>query len=165
MASTRTIMGIDPGTARTGWGVIEAAGNKRRFLACGLISTPAGETPARRLRTLAEAVDGLLAEHRPDGVALEKLFFAANAKTAIAVAEARGVILSACAGASLEVAEYTPMQVKQGVSGYGGADKRQVGQMVERLLGLKEAPKPDDVADALAIALCHGNRPLQFDRA
>ncbi len=125
---------------------------------CGLITTPAGEPAERRLAQLAMSLEKVLAETRPDAVAVERLFFATNTTTALAVAEARGVILLTCARAGLAVAEYTPLEVKQSVTAYGQADKQQVAGMVCRLLKLASAPKPDDVTDALAIAVCHSQR-------
>lgn len=154
MAKLR-ILGIDPGTARTGYGVVERDGSSLRHIGSGLLTTSAGEEPATRLASLAAQLSDVLTEHRPEAVAVERLFFSTNVTTAMQVAEARGVLLAACANAKLPVAEYTPPQVKQTVSGYGGAGKTQVTTMVVKLLGLKEAPKPDDVADALAIALTH----------
>lgn len=154
MARVR-ILGIDPGTARTGYGVVDRDGSSLNHVASGLISTPAGEDPAKRLAMLTEQLSEVLDTHQPEVVAVEKLFFSSNVSTAMRVAEARGVLIATCATAKLPVVEYTPPQIKQTVSGYGGAGKTQVTTMVVKLLGLKEAPKPDDVADALAIALCH----------
>lgn len=152
------ILGLDPGTARTGFGLVERAGQALRMKDCGLITTPAGEPAERRLAQLAMSLEKVLAETRPDAVAVERLFFATNTTTALAVAEARGVILLTCARAGLAVAEYTPLEVKQSVTAYGQADKQQVAGMVCRLLKLASAPKPDDVTDALAIAVCHSQR-------
>lgn len=155
---TARILGIDPGTARTGFGLVERDGQTLTMLDCGLITTIAGESAERRLVQLADSLGDVLAESQPDAVAVERLFFAANTTTALAVAEARGVILLTCAKAGLAVAEYTPLQVKQAVAAYGQAGKAQVSEMVCRLLKLKTAPKPDDVTDALAIAICHSHR-------
>jgi crossover junction endodeoxyribonuclease RuvC len=156
VASPR-IIGFDPGTARTGYGVIESDGPSLRMVSAGLIETPAGLEPAERLKQLAAEVAKVLADHRPQTAAVERLFFSTNVKTAMSVAEARGVILAECARAGLPVGEYTPPQVKQSVSASGGADKGQVARMVTRLLNLKETPKPDDVTDALAVAICHSH--------
>lgn len=149
------IVGIDPGTARTGWGVIEVDGSQHRHVDSGLIETPSGKDPSARLEQLADEIAAVLAAASADQAAVEKLFFNTNVSTAMAVSEARGVILLACSQAKLPVSEYTPIQIKQSVSSYGQAGKDQVGRMVARLLKLKEAPKPDDVADALAAAICH----------
>ncbi len=154
-ANHRTVLGFDPGTARTGFGLIRREGTKVHLVRCGLIETDKTDAAEQRLVTLRNQIKELLATERPDEVAVEKLFFATNAKTAMAVAEARGVILLTIADAGYRIAEYTPLQVKQSVTGHGQADKRQVATMVCRQLGLATAPKPDDVTDALAIALCH----------
>lgn len=152
------IIGFDPGTARTGWGLIEVEGSKYAHLDSGLIETPASEEPAVRLRQLSEEVEAVLQAAEADQASVEKLFFNSNVTTAMAVSEARGIVLLACAKAKLPVGEYTPLQIKQSVSAYGRADKTQVGRMVTKLLALKESPKPDDVADALAAAICHAGR-------
>lgn len=154
MGKVTRIIGFDPGTARTGYGVIDCAGNRYQAVSHGLIETPAGESAAHRLDLLSTAVEKLLAETDADESAIEQLFFSTNTKTAMAVAEARGVIMLACNRAKLPVHEYTPLQVKQSVTAYGQAGKQQVASMVVRLLKLKETPKPDDVTDALAIAIC-----------
>lgn len=149
------ILGIDPGTARTGYGLIEGSGTSWKMVDCGLLETTPDESPAARLDRLGTLLRNLLAEATPDAVAVEKLFFAKNVTTGMAVAEARGVIMVTLQQSGLEPAEYTGLQVKQSVTGYGQAPKQQVATMVCRLLGLAKAPKPDDVTDALAIALCH----------
>lgn len=149
------ILGLDPGTARTGYGVIERGPDGTKLIKAGVLSTPAGDEPAARLASLSAQLEKVLTTHSPAEAAIEKLFFAKNTTTAMQVAEARGVLLAVCAKAKLRIGEYTPMQVKQSVSGYGGAGKSQVAEMVVRILKLKEAPKPDDAADAVAIALCH----------
>jgi crossover junction endodeoxyribonuclease RuvC len=155
----RRIVAFDPGTARTGYGIIETEGNRLTAVGHGLIETPAGESAAHRLDLLATKVERVLAEAGAAEAAVERLFFATNTTTAMAVAEARGVIMLACARAKLPTSEYTPLQVKQSVAAYGQAGKQQVAAMVVRLLNLKETPKPDDVTDALAVAICHsGNR-------
>lgn len=149
------VLGFDPGTARTGYGLVERRQGVLTMINCGLIETSADQAQAERLEQLAKRTEKLLAALRPDSVATEKLFYATNAKTAMKVAEARGVILAACAAAGFSVAEYTPLQVKQSVTSYGQADKKQVATMVIKLLRLPVPPKPDDVTDALAIAITH----------
>ncbi|WP_416236580.1 crossover junction endodeoxyribonuclease RuvC [Thermomicrobium sp. 4228-Ro] len=148
------IMGIDPGTALLGYGVV-AASEPPRALAYGAVRTDAGTPPELRLVALYEQLDQLMATWNPQVVALEQLFFARNVTTALAVGQARGVVLLLCGQRGLPVVEYTPAQVKQAIGGYGRAGKRQIQEMVRLLLGLPEVPQPDDAADALAIALCH----------
>jgi len=150
------IVGIDPGTATTGYGFVsETTGGDLEVVEFGVILTPAGLEPEKRLLQLYNKLNELLLLYRPIQGAVEKLFFQRNVTTAIAVGQARGVALLAMANNGLEVAEYTPMEVKQAVVGYGGADKNQVQQMVKALLGLEDIPRPDDAADALAVAICH----------
>jgi len=149
------VLGIDPGTATTGFGVITEKEGSLQALAFGVITTPAADPLPARLVTIHEALTGLIAQHRPDAVAVEELFFAKNARTALVVGHARGVVLLAIAQAHAPLFQYKPSQVKQAVSGYGAADKRQVQEMVRLLLGLEDIPRPDDAADALAIAICH----------
>ncbi len=150
------VAGIDPGTARTGYGFVrETPDGGLELIACGVIETPANTAAELRLLQLHQELTELLLLHRPEMCAVEKLFFSRNVTTAIAVGQARGVAMLALAQAGLQVAEYTPMEVKQAVAGYGGADKNQVQQMVRALLGLADIPRPDDAADALAIAICH----------
>jgi crossover junction endodeoxyribonuclease RuvC len=149
------ILGIDPGYAITGYGLIEVIGNKYCALDYGSIQTSAGTPLSSRLLILSRSLQELLETHQPDAVAVEELFFSKNTKTALIVGHARGVILLEIARCGLPVHEYTPVSIKQTVTGYGRADKIQVTSMVCRLLALKVAPKPDDVADALAVALCH----------
>lgn len=151
--------GIDPGTATTGYGVIETAGNTRYHVAHGVIRTPSTLTPAPRLKMLYDALIGLLRRYKPDVVAIEELFFSTNVKTAIAVAESRGVILLAAGDFGAEVLSFTPNRVKQSVTQNGRAEKRDVQNMVKFLLGLNEIPHPDDAADALAVALCATQEP------
>lgn len=151
------ILGIDPGYAIVGWGVIEYSGSKFKTLGYGSINTPAGLEPAQRLLMVYRGMNEIIERYKPDQVAVEELFFNTNTTTAILVAEARGVILLAARLADLEIAEYTPLQVKQAVVGYGRAEKKQVIIMVTSLLGLASPPKPDDTADALAIAVCHAH--------
>ncbi len=150
------ILGIDPGLAIIGWGVIEAHRGSFRPIACGDIRTPAHTAVESRLEIIYRELGRIIEKYKPDEVAVEELFFTNNITTGISVAEARGVILLVCQQHGLAINEYTPMQVKQAVVGYGKAEKRQVIAMVTSLLRLGEPPKPDDTADALAIALCHG---------
>ena len=149
------IFGIDPGYAIVGWGVIRYERGRYLPVDFGAITTPAGMPFARRLELLYEELSTLLARHRPDAVAVEKLYFQTNAKTAIDVAQARGVTVLAIQKSGVPYFEYTPLQVKNAVTGYGQAEKPQVMEMTRRLLRLKAVPKPDDTADALAIAICH----------
>ncbi len=151
------ILGIDPGLAIVGWGVIEYRNTKFRTLAYGSIQTPAGMRTEERLRAIYDGMRELIEKYHPETVAVEELFFNTNVTTGIRVAEARGVILLAAEQAGLDIQEYTPMQVKQAVVGYGKAEKKQVIMMVTMLLGLPKPPKPDDTADALAIAICHAH--------
>lgn len=150
------VIGIDPGFDRTGFGVIDQQGSDAAWVAHGCITTPATEDFSVRLRRMRDSLRDLLTAHRPACVAVEQLFFQTNAKTAIKVGMARGVILLAIADAEIPLVELTPNQVKQGIAGWGNADKRQVASMVQRLLKLKEIPTPDDAADALAIAIVGG---------
>ena len=149
------ILGIDPGYGITGFGLIEAQRGASRLLQCGAITTPAGMDFSARLEIIYEDMRKLLEVSKPDAVAIEELFFGQNVTTGIGVAQSRGVILLAIRQAGLNVTSYKPMQVKQAVVGYGNATKHQVQDMTKRLLNLKEMPKPDDAADAIAIALCH----------
>ena len=150
------VIGIDPGTATTGYGLIrENPDGSLSLVDYGAILTPAEMPMPQRLLELHHQLRQILLLHRPESGAVEKLFFHRNVTTAISVGQGRGVVLLALAEAGLEVAEYTPLQVKQAVAGYGGADKNQVQQMVRALLGLEHVPAPDDAADALAIAICH----------
>lgn len=149
------ILGIDPGTATMGWGVVRREGSRLRYVQHGAIVTPATWEMPRRLGRLFDGVTELVRGYRPETVAIEELFFNTNATTAITVGQARGVAVLAAYKAGIEVAEYTPLQVKQAVTSYGRADKHQVQEMVKALLSLREIPKPDDAADGLAIAICH----------
>ena len=150
------ILGIDPGYGITGFGLIEGERGQFRLLRCGAITTPANTDFSWRLEVIYNDMVELLRIARPDVVAIEELFFGQNVTTGIGVAQSRGVILLAIRQAGLEVHSYKPMQVKQALVGYGGATKHQMQDMTMRLLHLKEMPKPDDAADAIAIALCHG---------
>jgi len=149
------ILGIDPGTAITGIGVVEKQGNKLIPIHYGCITTPAHSPLTERLVTLHEKLNDTIKEFKPNEISVEEVFFSRNVKTAISVAHARGVILLAAAKANLAVGEYTPPQIKLAVTGYGKADKKQMQQMVKTLLHLDKIPKPDDAADALAVAICH----------
>lgn len=150
------ILGIDPGTATTGFGVIELEQGKTVLaLDYGVVATDKNLLMPSRLAILYDDLSAIIAQHRPDVVAVEQLFFARNVTTAIAVGQARGVVLLAVARAKLTIVEYTPLQVKQAVTGYGKADKKQVQHMVKTILHLKSLPRPDDAADALAIAIAH----------
>ena len=145
------IIGIDPGYAIVGIGVVEYVGNKFRTLEYNAITTPAGMPTVERLKKM------YIDKYKPDAVAIEELFFNSNQKTAINVAQARGVLLVAVANKNVPISEYTPLQVKQSVTGYGRADKKQIQSMVKMILGLNVIPKPDDAADALALAICHAH--------
>lgn len=151
------ILGIDPGIAILGYGIVEYNGNTFKTLDYGAVLTDSKETTPNRLNKIYEELGKLLDIYKPDAVAIEELFFNKNAKTAIVVGQARGVAILAAAQRNLEIFEYTPLQVKQGVVGYGRADKKQVQVMVKTFLNLKTVPKPDDVADALAVAICHAH--------
>ncbi|MDR3314764.1 MAG: crossover junction endodeoxyribonuclease RuvC [Oscillospiraceae bacterium] len=151
------ILGIDPGYAIVGAGVVEYAANRFRFLEATAVTTQAGEPFPARIAAVYDGVAALIARHKPAAMAIEKLFFNTNTTTAIDVAQARGVILLAAQQAGVPVFDYTPSQVKQSVVGYGRAEKQQVQEMTRLLLHLSACPKPDDVADALAIAICHAH--------
>lgn len=152
------ILGIDPGTATTGFGVIEKQNGSLVFVDAGVITTTPDEEMHHRLVRIDECIDQLIREHRPDMVVVELLYFATNVTTAITVGQARGVVLLAAGRHKLPVHEYTPLQVKQAVTGYGKADKKQVQEMVKMMLRLDGIPKPDDAADGLAIAITHANQ-------
>ena len=151
------ILGIDPGYAILGYGVVELVRTRYRVLDCGVITTPAKIPIENRLLSIHKEMTNLIERFNPDCMSIEELFFNSNHTTAIPCAEARGVILLAAKQKGLDIFEYTPLQVKQSVVGYGRAEKRQVIAMVTTILGLSKPPKPDDAADALAIAVCHGN--------
>lgn len=147
------ILGIDPGTATTGFGVIEVAQGIKKYIDCGIITTAKTLPHAQRLAILAEDLVQLIATHKPDRVGIEMLFFATNVTTAMTVGEARGVVLLTMQQANIPIVEFTPLQVKQSTTSYGQADKKQMQLMVQKILSLPAIPKPDDAADALAIAL------------
>jgi len=153
----RVILGLDPGTAITGYGLIYYDGHHLTPIDYGVITTPARTPLPARLRTIYHELTALVARHQPTEAAVEELFFARNVRTAVAVGQARGVVLLALAEADLPVHEYTPLQVKQAVVGYGRGTKVQVQEMVRMLLGLDAIPQPDDAADALAVAICHAH--------
>lgn len=149
------ILGIDPGIATIGFGIIDTDGKSFRFVKCGVITTPPHVLLSTRLSTIYDDLNQIIEAYKPDVVSIEELFFNTNITTGISVAHGRGVLLLACSRAGLKIYEYTPLQVKQSVVGYGRAEKKQVMEMVKRLCGLSSAPKPDDAADAVALALCH----------
>ncbi|HUV07145.1 MAG TPA: crossover junction endodeoxyribonuclease RuvC [Spirochaetia bacterium] len=153
----RTIIGIDPGLTSTGYGVIEVDGNRYRHISHGVIATLPSEDRSSRLLTIYLELEKIIREYSPGEAGVESLFFAKNVKTALPVAEARGVILMCLAMKKVSFCEYTPLQVKQAVLGQGRGEKRQVGQMIKLIFGLDEVPTPDHASDALAIALCHLN--------
>ncbi len=156
-AEPRVVLGIDPGIAIVGYAVIIAQGNTLKMQICDVITTPAGIPLAQRLQIIYTCLGEVIKAHHPQEAAMEELFFAKNARTAMTVGHARGVAMLALANHDLAIAEYTPKQVKLAVTGYGAAGKEQVGEMVRILLGLTSIPKPDDAADAAAIAICHLN--------
>lgn len=151
------IMGIDPGTAIMGYGFIEVDGGRLRGRECGCVHTSRDANTGQRLAAMYDALTGLIRTYCPDVVAIEELFFNKNSRTALSVGQARGVVILAAAHNGIEVAEYTPLEVKQSVAGFGRASKEQVQRMVQVLLNMEELPKPDDVADALAVAICHAS--------
>jgi crossover junction endodeoxyribonuclease RuvC len=151
------VLGVDPGIAIVGFGIVEKKGHHLRPVQYGSITTKAELRTETRLKQIYEALGEILTRYKPDVVAVEKLFFNRNVTTALTVGQARGVIMLAAEQHTLPLAEYTPLQVKQAVVGYGAAEKQQVQEMVRTLLKLKEKPRPDDVADALAVAICHAH--------
>ena len=153
------VLGIDPGTAACGYGIVHESGGRLRAVLHGWWQTAAGERPELRLKTIYEGVQELVAEHRPDVVALEESFVGVDARTALSVGQARGAVLVACAVAGVECTEYAPARVKQAVCGYGRAEKAQVQRMVQAILGLQAPPSPSHAADALAVAICHALAP------
>jgi crossover junction endodeoxyribonuclease RuvC len=148
-------LGIDPGTATTGYGVVEEIGGQLKALTSGVIRTRAGQPMAIRLQAIHHEIKQLAETWQPAEAAVEELFFSKNVRTAMSVGQARGVAMLALADAGLPVAEYTPLAIKQAVTGYGSADKKQMQEMMKMLLGLSAVPRPDDAADALAVAICH----------
>ena len=156
------ILGIDPGIATIGFGVVDSENGKNRLVQCGVITTPAHTSLASRLEQIYTDMMQLIDLFKPDAVSIEELFFNTNITTGIAVAHGRGVILLACENAGLKIYEYTPLQVKQAVVGYGRAEKKQVMEMVKRICALPAPPKPDDAADAVALALCHARSSMSL---
>ena len=152
------VFGIDPGSDRTGYGCVESDGRRHRMVVCGAISSPAGTGFPDRLAAIHRGLTALIADCRPQSVAIENLFYSVNARSALKLGHARGVAMLAAVQSGVEVFEYTPAEVKRAVVGYGRAEKPQVGDMVALLLGLEGPPRPHDAADALAVALCHLHR-------
>ncbi len=157
------VLGIDPGTAITGYAVVDETGGRLSLVTIGVVDTPAKTPLPARLQRIYAGLQGVIAEYTPETAAVEELFFSRNTRTAMSVGEARGVVLLALADAGLPIVEYTPMQIKQAVTGYGSADKRQVQEMVRLLLALPDIPRPDDAADAAAVAICCLHR-FKLDR-
>lgn len=158
------ILGIDPGYAIVGIGIIEYIGNKFRVIHYDAITTDAGVPTPLRLKKIYQEVTRYIDEYKPDAVSVEELFFNSNQKTAIHVAQARGAIITAVVNKNVDLYEYTPLQIKQAVTGYGRADKNQIQQMVKMMLNLNAVPKPDDVADGLAAAICHAHSSAMNSR-
>jgi crossover junction endodeoxyribonuclease RuvC len=153
------VIGIDPGTAACGYGIVHESGGRLEGIDHGWWKTLAAERPERRLKTIFDGVVELIELHGPDAVALEESFVGADARTALSVGQARGAVMVACAGARVECVEYSPTRVKQTVCGYGRAEKQQVQKMVKAILGLPAEPTPSHAADALAVAICHALAP------
>lgn len=151
------VLGIDPGLATLGWGIVDAGPARHRFVACGVIVTKPDMRLQERLMAIKTSIYDLLNEYKPEEIVFEELFFSRNVTTALTVGAARGVAISTCAEYTQMLYEYTPMQIKQGITGYGHADKKQVQQMVALILSLSAVPKPDDAADAVAAAVTHLN--------
>ncbi len=151
------ILGIDPGYAILGYGIVEMKGNHFQVCGYGAVTTEASMDMTDRLKCLYSSLTEIIAEYEPEVASIEELFFNTNTKTAIMVGQARGVAILACANSGMEIAEYTPLQIKQALVGNGRAEKKQVQYMVKTILNLKDVPKPDDTADALAAAICHGH--------
>lgn len=156
------ILGVDPGTAIVGFGVIETNGHKHYMIDAGVIRTPAHQALELRLKTIYEGLSEIIETNKPDIMVVEKLFFAKNVTTAMSVSHARGVIYLAGVMAGVKIVEYTPLQIKQALTGYGQADKNQIQELVKIMLKLKEKPQPDDCADALATALTHATNSLLY---
>lgn len=158
------IIGIDPGYAITGYGILDYEGNKFKVVDYGAITTSSKESLDIRLLKLSQELEELIIKYKPDVLTVEELFFNTNIKTAIMVAQGRGVVIVSAAKFGLKVYEYTPLQVKQAVTGYGRADKNQIQQMVKVILNLPQIPKPDDIADALAISICHAHSNVMISK-
>lgn len=148
------VLGFDPGTATTGYGVVDGKGSRLQYIAHGVIGTPANEHYALRLKTIHEEATALIARYQPDAVAIERLYFKQNVTTGISVAQARGVLSLAAVQAGLPIGEFSPTEAKLAVTGYGKADKKQLQEMIKMLLNLEKIPRPDDAADALGLAIC-----------
>lgn len=151
------ILGIDPGYAIVGYGILEYKGNRFRVIDYGAVTTAAGTPFPVRLQQIYDGITALICKYQPDVLSMEKVFYNNNAKTVIDVCQARGILLLAAQQHQMEIFEYTPLQVKQAVVGYGRAEKKQVQEMTRLILNLEKVPKPDDTADALAMAICHGH--------
>lgn len=149
------ILGIDPGIARCGWAILEVEGSRLKVQSFGCIETSSKETVEKRLKSIYSEISKIVKKYKPEVLAIEELYFGNNSKTAFVVGEARGVILLAAAENNLSVSGYTPLQIKVALTGFGRAEKNQIGQMVKAILSLKSVPKPDDTADALAVAITH----------
>ena len=158
------ILGIDPGYAIMGWGIVDMQGNHFTPIAYDSITTSKDMEPVDRLKCIYNELMGIIAEYAPESASIEQLFFNTNATTGIMVAEARGVAMLACANSGVQVYEYTPLQIKQALTGHGRAEKKQMQEMVRMFLNLEKVPKPDDTADALAAAICHGHSGTYLDR-
>ena len=161
---TTTVLGVDPGYAILGWGVIEYAASRYKLVGCGAIETGSEVPLPERLKQIYADLSKIIGDYRPDVCAVEELFWGSNHKTAIKVGEARGAAVLACANAGLKVFDYTPLQIKQALTGYGRADKHQIQMMVMQILGLESVPKPDDAADAVAAAICHASSSGYIDK-
>lgn len=153
----KIIIGIDPGTTTLGFGIIKEMNKNIALVGCGVIKTPPGEKSSKKLLEIFKNINSLFKKIRPDEIAIERIFFFKNNKTAFQVGEAKGIILLAAENFGIPIYEYTPLEVKQAICSYGRATKNQIQKMVQLILGLKEVPRPDDAADALAIAICHNN--------
>ncbi len=149
------VLGIDPGTAITGYGLVREEEERLVLVDYGVITTPSGQPLPVRLQTIYQGLASIIRKHQPEAAAIEELFFSRNVRTALSVGQARGVALLGLADGGLPIFEYKPLEVKQAIAGYGGADKQQVQQMVRMLLDLEDVPQPDDAADAVAVAICH----------
>jgi crossover junction endodeoxyribonuclease RuvC len=158
------ILGIDPGYAIMGWGIVDMQGNHFTPVAYDSITTSKDMQPVDRLKCIYNELMGIIAEYSPEVASIEELFFNTNTTTAIMVAEARGVAMLACVNSGVEVYEYTPLQIKQALTGHGRAEKKQMQEMVRMFLNLEKVPKPDDTADALAAAICHGHSGTYLNR-
>jgi len=159
-----TILGIDPGYAILGYGIIGYQASRHSLIAYGTVETEKEKPLPMRLKTIYDRLSEIIEEYKPHVCAIEELYFSSNQKTAIKVGEARGAAILACAQAGISIYEYTPLQIKQALTGYGRADKHQIQEMVRQILGLERAPRPDDAADAVAAAICHANSSVYLER-